>query len=176
MFYMAQGFETYSRNGWEGLVRHEWRDRVGDLDEWLEASPGQQVVNRTGRTVARVVVDGEEVYVKVVKSIDDGGGHFGFRLWKRFKWRFLENRAMATLAVTSMPTAGRRSQSAFLPRLRCQNQMVPRPSAARSWLVAPKAGQMTCQTGMEAPPGPGTLRKTTSAGSAATATEGATLD
>jgi tRNA A-37 threonylcarbamoyl transferase component Bud32 len=112
---MVKGFETYSRNGWEGLVRHEWQDRVGDLDAWLEANPGQRVVNRLVRTVSRVVVDGEEVYVKVVKSIDDGDGHFGFRLWKRFKWRFLENRAMATLAVTAaMEQAGIRCAGAIL--------------------------------------------------------------
>lgn len=97
------GFETYRHDGWKGLVRREWLDRVRDLDKWLEDNPGQLLVNRAGRTVSHVVVDGEDVYVKIVRTLDDGeGGRYFLKLWKWFKWRFLGGRAMKSLAVAAL--------------------------------------------------------------------------
>ena len=135
------GFDTFEHGGWKGLVCHEWSGRIGDLDAWLEAHPGQQLVNRPTRTVRRVVEDGEEVYVKVVQSLDGGGGNPLFALWKRFKWRFLENRAMATLDVTAaMQTAGVHCASAILAARRIRgfkaeevfiSRGVPHPSVLR---------------------------------------------
>ncbi|MCR4575046.1 MAG: lipopolysaccharide kinase InaA family protein [Lentisphaeria bacterium] len=111
---IMDGFDTFEHGGWKGLACHEWNGRIDDLETWLETHPGQQLVNRPTRTVRRVVENGEEVYVKVVKSLDGGGNHL-LSLWKCFKWRFLENRAMATLAVTAaMESAGVRCAGAVL--------------------------------------------------------------
>ena len=66
---MVKGFETYSQNGWKGLVSSEWHGRPDDLDKWLADNPGEQLVNRCGRTVSHVVAGGEELYVKIVKSL-----------------------------------------------------------------------------------------------------------
>ena len=105
---MMNGFETYRHNGWKGLVSREWHGRPDDLDKWLADNPGQQLVNRCGRTVSRVMAGGEELYVKVVKSLDDGeGGRCLLCFWKWFKWRFLGGRALKALDGTvAMREAG----------------------------------------------------------------------
>ena len=82
--FMVNGFDTYRHNGWKGLVSREWRGKPDDLDKWLVDNPGQLLVNRCGRTVSRVMVDGEELYVKIVKTLDDGeSGRCLLCLWKR---------------------------------------------------------------------------------------------
>ena len=105
---MVNGFDTYRHDGWKGLVSREWRGRPDDLGKWLADHPGQQLVNRCGRTVSRVMADGEELYVKVVKSLDDGeGGRCLLCFWKWFKWRFLGGRALKALDGTvAMREAG----------------------------------------------------------------------
>jgi tRNA A-37 threonylcarbamoyl transferase component Bud32 len=47
------------------------------------------------------MADGEELYVKIVKTLDDGeGGRCLLCLWKWFKWRFLGGRALKALTGT----------------------------------------------------------------------------
>jgi len=106
--FMVNGFDTYRHNGWKGLISREWRGKPDDLDKWLADNPGQLLVNRCGRTVSRVMVDGEELYVKIVKTLDDGeSGRCLLCLWKWFKWRFLGGRALKALAGTvAMRDAG----------------------------------------------------------------------
>ena len=135
---MMNGFETYRHNGWKGLVSREWRGRPDDLDKWLTDNPGQQLVNRCGRTVSRVMADGEELYVKVVKSLDDGeGGRCLLCFWKWFKWRFLGGRALKALDGTvAMREAGVLCAEAVLAARRTHwpgEQRKPARSCGTGW-------------------------------------------
>lgn len=93
-------FLPYQSQGWHGRIAKDWLDEFTDLNSWLNAHPGEPVVNFPSREVHRVETPRGAVYVKILHNGSGGDACDSFDLVGNLKWFVRPSRALAILRIS----------------------------------------------------------------------------
>ena len=82
------------------MVHSSWRSALSELDAWLAVNPGTVLVAKKTRRVFRVSTPRGVVYVKVIRSLQEGGSLFKKAL-AAVKWYCRSSRAVGVLNISN---------------------------------------------------------------------------